>query len=70
LPNRFCDERECKHNEDLKCVDDSYLVDRHCVTYRKKPKEEDINQLMQAPFKANCHKTGTKWRSKNVNVVK
>lgn len=54
----YCNEYKCKHNDNMtcKCSTDVFHVDRLCVTFRKKPREENFRELMQPSFKPNCKK--------------
>ena len=53
------------------CMADNIgIVDRNCISSRKKPKEDNYKAMMQEPFKANCHKENGGYKSNRVKVIK
>lgn len=53
---RYCGEQGC----DLK---DVYYIDRLCVSFRRKPRQENYEALMGAPFHPHCHGTQKGYKS-------
>lgn len=61
---RFCDETK------LLCQTEAYLVERRCITFKRRPRGENYRELMRKES-PNCHKDGGgKYRSSRVNLVK
>lgn len=61
---RFCDV------DNLLCQIDAYLVDRRCVTFKRRPKGENFRDLMRKD-NPNCHKDGGgKYKSNRINLIK
>lgn len=66
----YCNNRECMFYGDQQCQTDRvYYINRLCVTFRKRPHDE-MRQLMDSPFKSNCHRQGGKYVSKRGEVLK
>lgn len=67
----YCDNLNCKHYDNQVCTANPvYVVNRNCVTSRRKPRDENYRGLMQASFKTNCSKNRSKWKSNNFEVLK
>ena len=66
-----CDNIKCKYNDDKLCMADNIgIVDRNCISSRKKPKTNNYKAMMQEPFKANCHKENGGYKVNHVKVIK
>ena len=68
----YCNEEQCKYCENQVCtLNNTYHVERFCVSYRKKPRQDNFNELMKAPFNPHCSKSSNgKYKSNNLNVLK
>ena len=67
----YCNNVKCKFNNDMLCMADNIgIVDRNCISSRKKPKEDNYKAMMQEPFKANCHKENGVYKSNHSKVIK
>jgi len=61
---RFCD------IEKLLCKTEVYLVDRRCITFKRRPRGDNYRELMRKES-PNCHKDGGgKYRSSRVSLIK
>lgn len=48
----------CNVTKEL-CMTTPYIVDCHCITYRRKTKDDIKGEdLIKQPFRPNCHKGG------------
>ena len=66
-----CDNIKCKYNDDKLCMADNIgIVDRNCISSRKKPKADNYKDLMQPSFRANCHKENGGYKSNHCKVIK
>ena len=69
----YCNNVKCKYNDndDKLCMADNIgIVDRNCISSRKKPKEDNYKAMMQEPFKANCHKENGGYKANHRKVIK
>ena len=69
----YCNNIKCKYNDNQNQIctaDNTYIVDRNCISSRKKPKEDNYKAMMQESFKANCHKENGGYKSNRVKVIK
>ena len=67
----YCNNITCKFNNDKVCnAKDTYVVERRCVSAKRKPQEDNYKALMQEAFKANCHKENGGYKSNRVKVIK
>ena len=59
-----CNNTKCKYYTEQRCTSpDVFYIDRLCVSYRKRPREDRIEDLMRAPFDSNCHATSKGYKS-------
>ncbi len=66
-----CDNIKCKYNDDRLCMADNIgIVDRNCISSKKKPRDDNFRELMQEPFKANCRKGSGGYKVNRVKVIK
>ena len=66
-----CDNSKCKYNDDMLCMADNIgIVDRNCISSKKKPRDDNFRELMQEPFKANCRKGSGGYKSNHTRVIK
>ena len=66
-----CDNSKCKYNDDKLCMADNIgIVNRNCISSRKKPKEDNFKELMQPSFKSNCQRASGKYKSSDNKVIK
>ena len=66
-----CDNSKCKYNDDKLCMADNIgIVDRNCISSKKKPRDDNYKELMQPSFKSNCQKSQGGYKVNHVNVIK
>ena len=66
-----CDNSKCKYNDDKLCMADNIgIVDRNCISSKKKPRDDNFRELMQEPFKANCRKGSGGYKVNHARVIK
>ena len=59
-----CNNTTCRYYTEQRCMSpDVFYIDRLCVSYRKRPREDRIEDLMRAPFESNCHPTSKGYKS-------
>ena len=69
----YCDNVKCKYNDNnnqICSADNTYIVDRNCISSKKKPREDIFKELMQEPFKANCRKGSGGYKVNHTRVIK
>ena len=69
----YCNNIKCKYNDNhnqICTADNTYIVDRNCISSRKKPKEDNYKDLMQPSFRANCQKAQGGYKANHCKVVK
>ena len=67
----YCNNIKCKFNNDMLCMADNIgIVDRNCISSKKKPRDDNFRELMQAPFNPHCSKSSGKYKASTVNVLK
>ena len=69
----YCNNVKCKYNDNQNQIctaDNTYIVDRNCISSKKKPRDDNYKAMMQEPFKANCHKENGGYKSNHVKVIK
>ena len=69
----YCNNIKCKYNNNQNQIctaDNTYIVDRNCISSKKKPREDNFRELMQAPFNPHCSKSSGKYKASTVNVLK
>ncbi len=65
-----CNNKECQHNEQMKCTCERiYYVNRLCMTFRKRSQSENIKALMRVN-QSNCHRSGGKFKVDHITVIK
>ncbi len=67
-----CNQTDCRFNDESKllCQTEAYLVDRRCITFKRRPRGENYRELMRKES-PNCHKDGGgKYRSNRVELIK
>ena len=53
------------------CMADNIgIVDRNCISSKKKPRDDNFRELMQEPFKANCRKGSGGYKVNQTRVIK
>ncbi|WP_312337205.1 hypothetical protein [Anaerospora hongkongensis] len=67
-----CNQTDCRYCDAAKllCQTEAYLVDRLCITFKRRPRGENYRDLMrvQSP---NCHKNGGgKYKSNRIGLIK
>lgn len=56
----YCNNEDCKHNDNQQCnANPVYLVDRSCVTFKRKPRADNYRELMR-PDVGICHRSNGK----------
>ena len=69
----YCNNVKCKYNDNQNqiCIaDNTYIVDRNCISSKKKPREDNFKELMQPSFKSNCHKENGGYKANHTRVIK
>lgn len=70
MVNLHCNNIKCKYNIELDCTaGDAYYINRLCVTFRNKPREENYRRLMQ-PDVGICHRERGSMRHEGNGVLK
>lgn len=68
-----CNNDKCRFNNGNKVctLEDVCYVDRLCITFRKRAKEDNYKEMMKAPFNSGCYKgNGGKHIGKHGKVIK
>ena len=69
----YCNNIKCKYNNNQNQIctaDNTYIVDRNCISSKKKPRDDNFRELMQEPFKANCQRSQGGYKSNHVKGIK
>ena len=68
MPKILCNRKNCKHNTNENCILSQIgIVDGLCVTFRRVKGKERVD--LSEPFKANCQKSGGKYRSNRITGI-
>ena len=66
-----CNNKLCRYNdiEKLLCgATEIHYVDRLCITFKRRPEEDNYKDLMRAT-NPNCHKDNGKYKSNRIKQV-
>ena len=69
----YCNNVKCKYNDNKNQIctaDNTYIVDRNCISLKKKPRDDNFKELMREPFKANCSKGSGGYKVNHTRVIK
>lgn len=69
----YCNNVKCKYNDNQNQIctaDNTYIVDRNCVSSKKKPREDNFRELMQPSFKSNCQRSQGGYKANHARVIK
>ena len=69
----YCNNVKCKYNDNnnqICTADNTYIVDRNCISSKKKPRDDNFRELMQEPFKANCRKGSGGYKANHTRGIK
>ena len=59
-----CNNDKCMYQTNEGCeLHDVYYIERLCVSFRRKPRQENYEALMGAPFNPHCHGTKKGYKS-------
>ena len=66
-----CDNSKCKYNDDKLCMADNIgIINRNCISSKKKPRDDNFRELMQPSFKSNCQRSQGGYKSNHARVIK
>ena len=67
----YCNNKNCIFNKELECTCHTvYYIERLCMTFRSRRRENNAHKLMQGESRPGCHRVGGKYRSDNARVIR
>lgn len=67
----YCNNEQCQFNNEQQCTNDKvYYINRLCVTYRHKARQENYQDLMKSPYSPKCHRKAGKYKSDHGDLIK